>query len=226
VVKFIARPHAGVFWSSDAKLELPENMTVRIERNGKKPASIFVKRGDDKWEITEEQMDKLPQDVRPLVQRALGGGPWTMPLPGKPGFGIATPPMMQIEALPPSGPAGERRMKVRAWTAGEKVEGEPGKQIRVDVVPPGAGAGPQVVPLPAGAKPGDLTAAIMKRLEMLDRRMEQMQDEIRRLREERPNRATIERRVVPREEDGDGPKAERRVIEVEIDDRPEPRPNR
>jgi hypothetical protein len=147
-----------------------------------------------------------------------------MPLPGKPGFGIATPPMMQIEALPPGGPDGERRMKVKAWSAGEKVEGEPRDHLKVVPVP-GGEARMQVMPLPAGAKPGDATAAIMKRLEMLDRRMEQMQDEIRRLRDERETKTTIERRVVPRDK-GDGPKEERRVIEVEIDDRPEPRPNR
>jgi membrane-associated protease RseP (regulator of RpoE activity) len=229
VVKFIARPHAGVFWSSDApRLELPENMSIKIERQGKKAASIFVRRGDEKWEATEEHLDKLPDDVRPLVQRAIGGGPWTMPLPAAPRvpFGIATPPTMQIEALPPSEPGGERRMKVRAWAAGEKVEGQPHGQIKVDVVPPAGATVPHVVPLPPGFKPGDMTADIMKRLEMLDRRLEKMQDEVRRLRDERQNKATFERRVVPRRAQGGPAEGEHRAIEVEIDDRPEPRPNR
>jgi hypothetical protein len=134
---------------------------------------------------------------------------------------------MQIEALPPGGPTEGHRMRIKTFPPGEKADPESRILLKaVTAPPPGDGAGPHVVPLPPGAKPGDMTAVIMKRLEMLDRRLEKMQDEIRRLHDERQNKETSERRVVPRDKRGDGPTEERRVIEVEIDDRPEPRPNR
>ncbi len=51
---------------------LPGNMSVTITRSGDEPAKIVVKRGDEKWEITEDQLDKLPEDVRPHVEGMLG----------------------------------------------------------------------------------------------------------------------------------------------------------
>ena len=57
------------------KHELPDDMTVDIHRQGKKPAKITVKKGDRKWEINEDQLDKLPEDVRHEVEPLLGGGP-------------------------------------------------------------------------------------------------------------------------------------------------------
>jgi hypothetical protein len=57
------------------KHELPDDMTVDIHREGKKPAKVTVKKGDQKWEINEDQLDKLPEDVRHEVEPLLGGGP-------------------------------------------------------------------------------------------------------------------------------------------------------
>ncbi len=48
-------------------------MTVDIHREGKKPARITVKKGDQKWEINEDQLDKLPEEVRREVQPLLTG---------------------------------------------------------------------------------------------------------------------------------------------------------
>lgn len=222
VVKFIARPHAGMFVSSGPmpmgpRLELPDNMTIKVERQGKKPATISVTRGDDKFETTEEQLDKLPADIRPLVERALGTGPWTMPLP--PGraigaFGATAPPMMHIEALP-----------------GGMM---PGKRVTVRAVAPGAG-GPAPVhpggdrphgPVPPDFGPAEPNLDVMKRLEMLDRRLEQMQDEIRRLRDDRPRGAHFERRDDRRGDQDERRDRGQREVEIEVDDRPAPRPSR
>ena len=54
---------------------LPANMSVVISKEGDQPAKIVVRRGDEKWEVTEKEFDKLPADVRPHVERMLGRGP-------------------------------------------------------------------------------------------------------------------------------------------------------
>ncbi len=52
---------------------LPSNVTVTITKQGDQPAKIVVKRGEKTWEVTEEELDKLPADVRPHVEHILGG---------------------------------------------------------------------------------------------------------------------------------------------------------
>ena len=54
------------------RLPLPGNLSVTITRSGDEPAKIVVKRGNEKWEITEDQLDKLPEDIRPHLERMLG----------------------------------------------------------------------------------------------------------------------------------------------------------
>ncbi len=66
---------------------LPGNLSVAITRHGKEPAKIVVQRGDDKWEVTEEELDKLPADVRPHVERMIGRGVLG------PGFSLDTAPL-------------------------------------------------------------------------------------------------------------------------------------
>ncbi len=78
---------------------LPGNMSITITKTGDKPAEIVVKQGDEKWEVTEKDLDKLPEKVRPFVERMLGmaGGagamfwvpeiaPFSPPEPGRPGM--------------------------------------------------------------------------------------------------------------------------------------------
>jgi hypothetical protein len=55
--------------------ELPENLSITITKSGKQPAQIVVKRDDENWEVTEDQLDELPDDVRPHVDRMLGRPP-------------------------------------------------------------------------------------------------------------------------------------------------------
>lgn len=51
---------------------LPANMSISITKTGDKPADIVVKMGDEKWEVTEKDLGKLPEKVRPYVERMLG----------------------------------------------------------------------------------------------------------------------------------------------------------
>jgi membrane-associated protease RseP (regulator of RpoE activity) len=89
---------------------LPKNMSITVSREGDQPAKIMVKRDDQKWEVTEKELDKLPADVRPFAQQVLGlganaiyvnglkavangpGGYFHLPVPG--------PEAMQIHPLP------------------------------------------------------------------------------------------------------------------------------
>lgn len=68
--------HPGAIVPRDALVAspLPPNMSVVISKEGDQPAKIVVKRGDEKWETTETDLDKLPADVRPHVERMLGRG--------------------------------------------------------------------------------------------------------------------------------------------------------
>lgn len=52
---------------------LPGNMAITITKAGDEPAKIVVKRGDETWEVTEDSLDQLPDDVRPHVERMLSG---------------------------------------------------------------------------------------------------------------------------------------------------------
>jgi membrane-associated protease RseP (regulator of RpoE activity) len=70
---FFSRP--GVILPKNAGGEaLPENLSIAITRSGKQPAKIVVKRDKDQWEVTEKELEKLPADVRPHVERMLGRG--------------------------------------------------------------------------------------------------------------------------------------------------------
>ena len=50
------------------------NLKMQVERNNNGPATIKIERGDDKWEVTENDLDQLPADVRPMVENMLNGG--------------------------------------------------------------------------------------------------------------------------------------------------------
>lgn len=53
--------------------ELPADVSVNIYREGKKPAKITVKKGSHTWDLTENELDKLPEDIRREVEPLVGG---------------------------------------------------------------------------------------------------------------------------------------------------------
>jgi len=69
--------HPGTILPPDGKSPpLPGNMTVTIIRHGEEPAKIKVTRNGDHWEVTEDELDKLPDDIRPHIGRMIiGVGP-------------------------------------------------------------------------------------------------------------------------------------------------------
>jgi membrane-associated protease RseP (regulator of RpoE activity) len=72
---FAVRPGGVLTYAHGGKF--PGNLEVTIEKRGDKPATIRVKRireGEDQtWEVTEDKIGELPEDVRPHVQQLLGG---------------------------------------------------------------------------------------------------------------------------------------------------------
>ncbi|OHB67903.1 MAG: hypothetical protein A2V70_17165 [Planctomycetes bacterium RBG_13_63_9] len=74
----VIRPGAILPPGSPVHRPLPGNMSISINKQGDQPAKIVVKRDDETWELTEKDLDQLPEDVRPHVEGMLGrmpGGP-------------------------------------------------------------------------------------------------------------------------------------------------------
>ncbi len=77
-------PGAIVPPGADLHPPLPADVTVVIRKTGEEPTKITVRRGDDSWEVSEQDLDKLPDDIRPHAERMLG----RFPVPGPGGVRI------------------------------------------------------------------------------------------------------------------------------------------
>jgi hypothetical protein len=87
-------------------LAMPGDLSISISKSGDQPAQITVKKDGKEWNITEKELNKLPPDIRPHVQRMLSGvtihtgpnvfnfGPKVAPPPGT--------PRRPAKALPPA----------------------------------------------------------------------------------------------------------------------------
>ena len=78
---FAVRP-GGVYAYAQAA-RFPDNLEVTIEKRGDQPTKFRVKRAqegkDQEWEVTEDKISELPEDVRVHVQHMLGGQTPTVP---------------------------------------------------------------------------------------------------------------------------------------------------
>ena len=54
-------------------LALPDDVTVSIVRKGTEPAKITVKKGKQTWDVTEKELDKLPEELRKHADSVLKG---------------------------------------------------------------------------------------------------------------------------------------------------------
>lgn len=70
----LMRPHRGIVLPPGGKFDaqLPEGMSVSINKSGKDPAKISVKKGSESWESTEDKLEVFPEDVRAQVKKMLG----------------------------------------------------------------------------------------------------------------------------------------------------------
>ncbi len=128
----ILPPGAAIHPPLPGSLALPGNLSVTITKQGDTPAQIVVKRGDEKWEVSEGELDKLPEDVRGHVQRMLGGGRGDRLFHNFRGFdfvpnlGVPVRPDDQLEDRPefrevPRGPL-EKRMEKRMEDMNRRME--------------------------------------------------------------------------------------------------------
>jgi hypothetical protein len=86
---------AGATFVTHARI--PDDVSFFIEKEGEQPAEIKVRRGEETWSAKEGQLDSLPPDIRPHVERLLGHGPmpFTMAVPARPVKvpGVPVPPV-------------------------------------------------------------------------------------------------------------------------------------
>jgi len=78
--------HPGTILPPGASVRppLPKDMTVIITKTGNEPATVVIEQGDERWEVTEENLDDLPEKVRAHAERMLGRlpGGWIGKIPG------------------------------------------------------------------------------------------------------------------------------------------------
>jgi hypothetical protein len=148
---FALRP-GGVFAYAGAA-KFPGNLEVTIEKRGDKPATIRVKRiqdgKDQTWEVTEDKIDELPEDIRPHVQQMLGGQ------------ALAPPQQLGLRIVEAQARARDQATQAQAQVEAQKRQlkelfdrTQREYRVRVRPQPPGVGAFPQ----PPGAAPGAAVA--------------------------------------------------------------------
>lgn len=99
---------------------LPPNTTVSVTKKGNEPAKITVTRDNEKWEVTENELGKLPPDLRPHVEQMLG----------RVAFGVqgrvGEPRRPEAERpprdAPPEQPGAERRMERQMDLINRRIE--------------------------------------------------------------------------------------------------------
>ncbi|MBX9788717.1 MAG: PDZ domain-containing protein [Pirellulales bacterium] len=65
---------------SPLAVEFPADLSVTINKSGNEPGKVVVKKGDQTWEVAENELNKLPDEVRGYIEMYLGKAP-TPPLP-------------------------------------------------------------------------------------------------------------------------------------------------
>ncbi|MBA4017067.1 MAG: hypothetical protein C0483_07845 [Pirellula sp.] len=78
----------GVVMRQPLAPALPAGVNVRIEREANGPTKIHVERGDEKWDVTDKELDQLPEDLRGPIGAVLNP-PGALVI-GTPGGGAAT----------------------------------------------------------------------------------------------------------------------------------------
>ncbi len=74
VPKELKQRRIELFTSPPGALQLPKGTRITVTRQNDAPAKITVEKDGQKWDVSEDELDKLPDDVRPAVKGMLGGG--------------------------------------------------------------------------------------------------------------------------------------------------------
>lgn len=99
------------------QVTLPDGYKVTVVRDGGKPAAVTVTREKEKWEGTEKDLSKIPEKIRPEVEKMIhsgaGGNVFFHAIPGQrlPGPGVLNIPPVGPSALQPgTNPRIEKRL--------------------------------------------------------------------------------------------------------------------
>jgi serine protease Do len=74
VPKDFKQRRLDLFSSPPEMLRLPKGTRVTITRQHEGPAQITVEKDGQQWKVTEDELDQLPEELRPAVKGMLGGG--------------------------------------------------------------------------------------------------------------------------------------------------------
>ncbi len=195
--QIIARPGPGFMFTPSSPPELPDDVTVTVIHKGKDPLKVIVTRGDEKWELDEKDLDKLPGELRPKVIGIVAAGrpPAMLYAPPTP----YAPPAMRFEGVPngdfhPGPFEYQTQRDGRPPRDGEHRppphDGNPPPRDG-DGPPPLAGPQPPRGPGFSGGfqppmMPGQIPPELMERLDRLDRQLNRLQDELRRMQDGGP----------------------------------------
>jgi hypothetical protein len=83
--------------------EFPDDLSIEVKKEGDHPAKIHVKKGDKEWDVTEDKLGELPDDVRPHVHQFFGGlwGPGLKEMAAKLYVGGLKSAPLNPQPLPP-----------------------------------------------------------------------------------------------------------------------------
>lgn len=73
--------HPGQIVGRGDQRNWPKDLSISVTRTGDDAVKIAVESGEDKWEIGREELGKLPEKLRPFVERMLAGGGAAIPIP-------------------------------------------------------------------------------------------------------------------------------------------------
>ena len=142
--------------------ELPDDMSITITRKGKNPAQIVVQQGEEKWEASEKNLDKLPEKVRGFVGPLVGRYDMlkfrTGNVPGATAWG-----QPQVIVKPFKKPDAEAGEKPNPYVEGKKPELKKPELKQPDT------------------KPGEekrLDGAVEKRFEAMQRQIEELRAKV------------------------------------------------
>ncbi len=170
-VQIIAQPGVGMLMPGNMQMQfhLPDNLEVKLDRKGNEPAKVTVKRGNETWEATSDDLSRLPDDVRPFVQQMVTGGPARLRIQG------ANGQLLDAESLALPG-----TMTIRTAPMLQNAPNGPGA---MPMQPPmGAGISSRVA-----VKASGNSSDLLKRLEQVSEQLEKTQAELKKLRETIPS---------------------------------------
>lgn len=119
--------HPGVVSAPQA---MPDNLNLKIEKHGNEPAKVHVEQDGKSWDVTEDKLDALPEELRGHVGRLLGQGgmPLGIHLPhgdGEKQFDVRIlPAPLPPDVRPPSPP-----LRARVRDLPQKVQEASGDRL-------------------------------------------------------------------------------------------------